>query len=224
MRNVVKFGLSHLPESPMFRTLIVLLALTLAISPVLLAVEPATEFPASWSCHLSPLPNGDTPCYTLCDHYDGSFTDREYMWDCPDSDFRRACTNRPCDTEESCRKDGLPYVPCHDREDFVCSLKARRETRLTCPVKGPPGSAIKVGDCVIRIVKVLIIDKVMLRRTCFDVPYDQYAHDSWRPANPEELKRWYYTQGNTGPAYPTPPPPPVDLCALPNPDPRFNCP
>ena len=209
----------------MLRILIVLLALTLVISPILLAVEPATEFPASWSCHLSPLPDGATPCYTLCTHYDGSRVNREYMWDCPDSDFRLACTNQPCKTEEACRKDGLPYVRCHDREEFVCGAKARRETRITCPVKGPVGSAVKVGDCVIRIVKIPDLGKAELRRTCFDVPYDQWARDSWRPTHPEELKQWYYTQGNTAPAYPRPPrPPPVDLCALPNPDPRFDCP
>ena len=201
-----------------------LLALVLAVSPVLLAVEPVTEYPAQWNCDVRRAPNGDRICIPRCINYDGTRVWGDIEWVCPGSYFFNSCANSACVTEQECRQFGIPYVRCHDREDFVCTAKARRETRATCPTNGPPGSAVKFGDCVLRVIKDLRRNKVSIHRNCFDIAHDYYAHSKWEPTHPEELLQWFYTQGNTDPAYPKPPPPPpVDICDVPNPDSRF-CP
>ena len=173
-----------------------LLALALTLTPVLLAVELAEEFPAGWSCR----PAVDWPlqtCLAVCVHYDGSnvVADGEPRWICPGSNVRQQCSGELCTSEEECRLKGLDFTPCHDRERWVCQAKARRENRVTCPVKGPPGSAIKLGDCVLRIVKQIAADPpvLQLRHACWNPPHDNYAPKNWRPAHPEALKAWFYS-------------------------------
>ena len=209
----------------MSRTLIFLLVAMLVISPVLLAVEPVDEYPARWGCSVTGGPNGERICSPDCIEYDATRYYGDIRWNCPGSGIRTECTNQPCRTEESCRRYGIPYVPCHDRENWVCSAKAKRETRATCPHNGPPGSAVKFGDCVLRVVKDVARGKASLRRDCFDVRHDAYALESWSPQHPAELFEWFYTDGNTDPAYPAPVFPPIgDPCDRPNPDSRFECP
>ena len=173
-----------------------LLALALALTPVLLAVDLVEEFPAGWICDAHrEFPN--LTCRAACLHYDGStsFSEGREEWVCPDSDVRANCVDAFCTSEEECRLKGLDYHPCHDRERWACQAKARRETRVTCPVTGPPGSAIKFGDCVLRLVKEVFHPTPALRlhRNCWTPPHDNYASFDWEPAHPEEFFEWFYS-------------------------------
>ena len=173
-----------------------LLALALAFTPVLLAVDLVEEFPAGWICDAHrEFPN--LTCRAVCLHYDGSLVRAEGRpeWVCPDSDVRANCVDALCTSEEECRRKGLDYHPCHDREVWACRAKARQENRVTCPVTGPPGSAIKLGDCVLRVVKRVRNQPPVLelRRDCWNPPHDNYTSTDWEPAHPEEFFEWFYS-------------------------------
>ena len=164
-----------------------LLALTLAVSPALLALEPAEEFPAGWSCR-SVFTFPDLTCFSRCLHYDGSRTDSERRWHCPGSSIKTRCLAQPCLTPEECASYGLRYTPCHDVEEWVCKARAIRETQFACKVKGPPLSAVKNGDCVLRLVKNPFRNKLELRQSCWNPSDYAFAPDFWVPVHPETLQ------------------------------------
>ena len=178
----------------MMKIRIFLLALALALVPALLAVELADEHPAGWLCG-GPANFPDLTCHARCIQYDGSnVAAPEYTpLHCPGSSVRSNCADQLCTSEEECRQVGLPYFPCHDRESWVCAVKAQRENQVRCPVTGPPGSAIKLGDCVLRIVKDPYGGRVQVRHECFKPTHHSYRFGSWKPTHPEELEAWFYS-------------------------------
>ena len=60
------------------------------------------------------------------------------------------------------------YRPCHNNEKWVCANRARRATSDTikCENKGPPGTAVEIGDCVIRLMRRKYFNDVALIRQC----------------------------------------------------------
>ena len=197
------------------RIRIVLFLLALA-SPVLLAVELADEFHPHWSCSGAPWISSNFSCISVCNHYDGSTSLPGVWWECPGSTVGEGCQGRPCRTQAQYDARGLHFRPCHDRETWVCAAKARRENPdLMCPVKGPPGSAIKVGDCVLRVRKLPNLSGVRLERICPNTPYNTNAIPrEWQPVNKAALDAWFYADGEPGG------PPQPEPC--PDSDPRCN--
>ena len=172
----------------MIQIRIFLLALALAlISPVLLAVELAEEFPAGWLC-IASLHFPDHTCFSVCSHYDGTRVIGDESWHCPNSSIRTRCLAQPCTTQEECDSYGLRYTPCHDVEEWVCDARAVRETQFGCKVTGPPLSAVKNGDCVLRLVKNPRRNRLQLRNDCWNPSDYQFAPEGWEPVHPETLQ------------------------------------
>ena len=166
-----------------------LLALALAVSPVLLAFEPAEEFPADWSCRsVRAFHYPERTCFSRCNNYDGTFTDGERMWRCPNSSIETNCTTTFCVSPERCAQLGLPYTPCHDVEQWVCRARAVRETQFGCKVKGPALSAVKNGDCVLRLVKNMGRNRLELRQSCWNPSDYEFAPENWVPVHLETLQ------------------------------------
>ena len=172
------------------RIIVVLLSLlALGVPSLLLALEPAEEFPASFSCTASRAYHyPDRTCFSVCIHYDGTRLRDEEIWHCPGSNIRTRCLGQPCTTQEECDSYGLRYTPCHDVEEWVCSARARRETQFACKVKGPPLSAVKNGDCVLRLYKNKGRNRLQLRNDCWNPSDYQFAPEGWEPVHPETLQ------------------------------------
>ena len=165
------------------------LTLTLVVSPALLALEPADEFPAAWSCAaIAAFDFPDRTCISICRYYDGTRDRGGKVWHCPNSSIRTNCTLSPCTTPEECASYGLRYTPCHDVEEWVCKARAVRETQFSCKHKGPPLSAVKNGDCVLRLVKHTFRNKLELRQSCWNPSDYAFAPDFWVPVHPETLQ------------------------------------
>ena len=173
---------------------IVLLVLTLAVSPVLLAFEPAEEFPAAWSCRAQDPAWPDRLCRSVCQYYDGTRERNQVQWHCQGSSILNNCTVSFCRTQEECDEYGVSYTPCHDIEEWVCEARAVRATQFACEVRGPRLSAVKNGDCVLRIVKIPAYPeigteaRVELRQNCWDPSDYAFAPEWWEPIHPETLQ------------------------------------
>ena len=181
-------GFRILPESPMSRIIVVLLSLLALVVPsVLLALEPAEEFPAGWLCIVG-VDSPDFTCFSVCSHYDGTRIIGDESWHCPNSSIQTRCTTTACVTPEQCARFGLRYTPCHDVEEWVCDARAVRETQFGCKVTGPPLSAVKNGDCVLRLVKNPRRNRLQLRNDCWNPSDYQFAPEGWVPVHPETLQ------------------------------------
>ena len=174
----------------MLKTATISLALVLAISPASLALEPAEEFPANWSCDSGGRHDPDLNCYARCQYYDGTQERNQAQWHCPNSNFKTSCAHRPCHTQEQCDRIGFPYTPCHDVTYHVCKARAVRENDFVCKVRGPKGSAVKVGDCVLRVVFNEVVERMQVRMDCWNPSDYAFAYEGWEPVHPETLVRF----------------------------------